>query len=142
MTDRSSHSLFQGKYLGRTGIDGRCSKTLLPWIIEEFLLSEVEYKSIWFSPGDDEISFVEDDGTEFMSHAYSAITHFTVVKDEKSFGYLVRSSETKFTFYAYQALHKADVSHDINVSPCIITSSRSLGLRKALKLLLSMATKD
>lgn len=110
MTDRNSHSLLQGKYLGCTKIDSRCSRTLLPWIIEEFLLSELDYKSIWFSPGANKLSVVEDDGTEFMSHSYGEITHFSVLKDEKSFGYLVRSSEAKFNFYAYQALQKADVS--------------------------------
>ena len=110
MTDRNSQCLLQGKYLGNTAIDGRCSRTLLPWIIEEFLLSQLDYKSIWFSPGANKLSFVEDDGTEFMSHNYGEISHFTVLKDEKSFGYLVRSSEAKFTFFAYQALQKDDVS--------------------------------
>ena len=110
MTDRNSHCLLQGKYLGCTKIDNRCSRRLLPWIIEEFLLSELDYKSIWFSPGANKLSIVEDDGTEFMSHGYGEITHFTVLKDEKSFGYLARSSEAKFNLYAYQALQKPDVS--------------------------------
>lgn len=110
MTDRVSHSLLQGKYLGSTQVDGRCIKALLSWIIEEFLLRESNFKSIWFSPGEDKISFVEDDGTEFLSHAYGEIAYFTVLKDKRSFGYLVRSAETKFNFYAYQALDVDDVS--------------------------------
>ena len=110
MTDRNSHCLFQGKYFGSRLVDGRCTKALLSWIIEEFLLSELDYKSIWFSPAENKISFVEDEGTELMSHDYNEITHFTILKDERSFGYLVRSSFTNFKFYAYQALQKADVS--------------------------------
>lgn len=111
MTDRNSHSLFQGKYFGSRLVDGRCTRALLSWIIEEFLLNELDYKSIWFSPADNKISFVEDEGTELMSHDYNEITHFTVLKDNKSFGYLVRSSFTNFKFYAYQALQKDDVCY-------------------------------
>lgn len=109
--DSSSHSLFQGKYLGRTQVDSRCSRTLMSWIIEEFLLSKVDYKSIWFTLGESKISFVEDDGTEMISHAYNAIAHFTVLQDERSFGYLVRISETKTDFFAFQAMQQDDVSN-------------------------------
>ena len=111
MTDRNSYCLFQGKYFGSRLVDGRCTRALLPWIIEEFLLNELDYKSIWFSPAENKISFVEDEGTELMSHDYNEITHFTVLKDDRSFGYLVRSSFTNFKFYTYQALQKAHVSY-------------------------------
>jgi len=111
MTDQNSNSLFQGKYLGSTQVDGRCNKALLSWIIEEFLLTDVDYKSIWFNPGESKISFVEDDGAELMSHAYADIAHFIILKDGKCFAYLVRSAETKkFNFFAFQALQQDDVS--------------------------------
>ena len=111
MTDCSTHGSFQGKYFGSRVVDGRCVRELLSWIIEEFLLNEFDYKSIWFSPAVSKISFVQDDGTELMNHDYSVITHFTVLKDDRSFGYLVRySANTSFNFYAYQAFEKADVS--------------------------------
>ena len=110
MTETDSHSLFQGKYFGSRVVDGRCSKALLAWVIEECLLNEHDHKSIWFSPASSKLSVVEDDGTELMDNDFSEITHFIVLKDERSFGYLVRSSFTKFKLHAFQALEKADVS--------------------------------
>lgn len=148
MTDRNSHSLFQGKYLGSTLVDRRCSKALLSWIIEELLLSKINHKSIWFSPGENKISFVKDDGTELLDHVYGEITHFTVLKDRLSFGYLVKSPETKLKFYGYQAVQKADVGcmirfTSVNGFYYIVSYlyCRLLGLKRVLKVLL-MATRN
>jgi len=107
----NSQSLFQGYYLGKTQVDMRCNKAVLPWIIEELLLNVSNHISIWFSPGDYAITFVEDGGKEIMTHYYDTISRFTVNKEKKSFGYLIKSARgPKVNFFAYRAFESSDVS--------------------------------
>ena len=116
----SSQSLFQGYYLGSTQVDMRCNKALFPWIIEELLLNVANHTSIWFSPGDYAITFVEDGGKEIMTHFYDTVTKFTVIKEKKSFGYLVKSAKgVKLNFFAYCAFESTDVSIQYRVSSVI-----------------------
>jgi len=107
----SSQSLFQGYYLGSTQVDIRCNKVLFPWILEELLLNTANHTSVWFSPGEYAITFVEDGGKEIMTHFYDTLTQFTVIKDKKSFGYLVKTAKRpKLDFFGYSAFEPSDVS--------------------------------
>ena len=50
-----SQSLFNIYYLGQTGVDRRCTSSIMPWIIEELKLKAEEMKFIWLSPGNSSI---------------------------------------------------------------------------------------